>query len=518
MNENRICFIASVQDEQLFDESMKYINAINVPDNFQVDVILVTEEKSVAKAYNEAMKSSDAKYKVYLNQGTFIINKNFINDVIGIFNRDKSIGMIGMTGSKTIPTSGVWRDSVNKYGETYSLSDDGIKHIKYKEVDGKYTNVQVIDGAIMITQYDIEWREDLFDSTYYYDVAQGLEFGFSGYKIVIPYQVKPWCIYEENIINNQCDYVKCKCTFLDKYYKRIFPLVSILIPTHNRPDYFRQALESAINQTYKNIEIIIGDDSDNNKTEELIQPYLKKCDNLVYNFQKNLDLESNWKMCLEKCNGEYINFLMDDDIFRADKIEKMINYYIEYPNVSIVTSYRQFIDKDGNIIEANNKIFQKTTIVSGKILGKYALMSMQNFIGEPTTVLFKKHYYSKLFIKYNNVLISGIGDLVRNLYAMSDGDCVYISEPLSCFRIHDGQGQKQIEIIKSSYSEWYELFNYWYGKHIFYDNKEEFCNSLLVWIRIVSNDLGNIRCSEVGDNQSLYDRLQSAMKIILDIK
>ena len=55
------------------------------------------------------------------------------------------------------------------------------------------------------------------------------------------------------------------------------PLVSILIPTYNRPHYFKIALESALAQTYSNIEIIVGDDSTNNETEKLIyRHYLHK--------------------------------------------------------------------------------------------------------------------------------------------------------------------------------------------------------------------------------------------------
>ncbi len=61
------------------------------------------------------------------------------------------------------------------------------------------------------------------------------------------------------------------------------PLVSILIPTYNRPHYFKIALESALAQTYSNIEIIVGDDSTNNETEKLIyRDYLHKHKHITY--------------------------------------------------------------------------------------------------------------------------------------------------------------------------------------------------------------------------------------------
>ncbi|MGR5978988.1 glycosyltransferase family 2 protein [Bacillus cereus] len=87
------------------------------------------------------------------------------------------------------------------------------------------------------------------------------------------------------------------------------PLVSILIPTYNRPTYFEITLESAINQTYKNIEIIVTDDSTNNETYNCIQPYLKKYNNIFY--YKNSTViggPHNFINAYEKSNGEYVNF------------------------------------------------------------------------------------------------------------------------------------------------------------------------------------------------------------------
>ena len=55
-----------------------------------------------------------------------------------------------------------------------------------------------------------------------------------------------------------------------KIMKEQMPLVSILIPTYNRPDYFKIAFESALNQTYSNIEVIVCDNSTNEKTNETI--------------------------------------------------------------------------------------------------------------------------------------------------------------------------------------------------------------------------------------------------------
>lgn len=224
MNEKKICFISRVNDEIVWSESVKYIQNLSVPEGFEIEVISVNAETSIAKAYNRAMKSSNAKYKIYLSEGILIINKNFITDFLTIFNVDKSIGMMGVIGSKSIPISGNLRDSNNKFGKTYQTGSYCMEFVKYKEVNKKYEDVKVIDGSIMITQYDIDWREDLFDSCYLYDISQSTEFILKGYRIVVPNQMETWCInsLEDSRVGSK--FKKYTDIFWNEYCEKIYPI------------------------------------------------------------------------------------------------------------------------------------------------------------------------------------------------------------------------------------------------------------------------------------------------------
>ncbi len=126
------------------------------------------------------------------------------------------------------------------------------------------------------------------------------------------------------------------------------PLVSILIPAYNRPHYLRLALESAINQTYPNIEIIICDDSTNMDVSVMLKPYLVRYPNIKYFKNDTVLFVKNWNKCFELSSGEYVNYLMDDDLFHPEKIERMMACCLEMPDVALVTSYRQLIDGSGN--------------------------------------------------------------------------------------------------------------------------------------------------------------------------
>ena len=66
------------------------------------------------------------------------------------------------------------------------------------------------------------------------------------------------------------------------------PKVLIIIPTFNRPQYFSIALESVINQTYRNLKIIVSDNSTNDETEKLIQPYIERDSRIKYFHHKEL--------------------------------------------------------------------------------------------------------------------------------------------------------------------------------------------------------------------------------------
>ncbi|HBN06436.1 MAG TPA: glycosyl transferase, partial [Bacteroidales bacterium] len=112
-----------------------------------------------------------------------------------------------------------------------------------------------------------------------------------GYKVAVTKQNDVWCIHDCGLVNVRNGYEEYRRVFLQEYSREIFPLVSILIPAYNQTKYLKEAIESAINQTYLNIEIIIGDDSTNDDVHEFLIPYLDNYKNLTYfkNERKAMD-------------------------------------------------------------------------------------------------------------------------------------------------------------------------------------------------------------------------------------
>ncbi len=217
MNKNKISFITCVNDKNEYSKCTQCIKQLNVPKGFEIEIISITDATSMTMGYNKGMNKTDAKYKVYLHQDTFIINKDFIYNFIDIFNQDKKIGMIGFAGSKFIPNNGIWWNSNQLYGKVYDSCTGIMKELAFNEVENSFEEVKCIDGLIMITQYDVEWNEDIFDGWHFYDISQSVEFIKRGYKVVIPKQNTPWCVHDCGIPITSNGYEDYRIKFLEKY-------------------------------------------------------------------------------------------------------------------------------------------------------------------------------------------------------------------------------------------------------------------------------------------------------------
>lgn len=541
MNHKKICFITCANDSALYDECLKYINNLNVPREFEVETLAIKDAKSITSAYNQAMKATDAEYKVYLHQDVFIINKNFIEDIIKIFNSNKKIGIIGMIGAKVIPTSAKWWEAFERFGMVYENHTGIMKPLKFNEIKESYAEVKNVDGFLLVTNQNIPWREDIFTGWHFYDMSQCVEFTLKGYKIVVPKQETPWCIHDCGFVETTGKYDAYRKIFLDEYSKKIFPLVSILIPAYNKPKFLEIGLKSALKQTYRNIEVIICDDSTNDEVENMVKQYmteypcikyrrnikekedifLKEDNDELRNSEGNNNAIKNFNRCLKLSSGDYINYLMDDDVYRKDKISEMMNYYIEFSDITLVTSYRQIIDKEGNKLEdilATKKLSEKTTILDGKVFRDFIFKSMLNLIGEPTTVLFrKKDLNGKMFGEFDGKLYYCNVDIATWIGLLSKGKAVYISEPLSEMRFHDEMRSELLSVKILGKIEWYNLIlsSIKLG-YLNYELKEEI---FLKWLNrdmnlfdeILQNNFSKLELKE------LYNCYDDAVKTILHI-
>ncbi|MCL5030065.1 MAG: glycosyltransferase, partial [Bacteroidetes bacterium] len=445
MNDKKICFVTCVNDDRQYEECVKYIQSLEIPEGHEVELISVKQATSIFNGYNEAMRSSDAKYKVYLHQDVFILNRSFIVDVLKLFHENTDLGLLGVVGAKTLPANGLWWESNETFGKVYDSQTGNMQLIEFKTAQSDYESVMAIDGLIMATQYDLPWREDIFTEWNFYDVSQSLEFLKAGYEVGVPGQKQPWCLHDNGVENVRSGYEENRLIFVEQYHKQFQPLVSVLIPTYNRPQYLKLALESVLGQTYKNIEIIISDDSTNFDTQEMVRTFTEKNTNIRYlKNEENLGQFINDLKLFDLAEGEYINFLMDDDLFHPQKIEKMMKYFLAdtKEEITIVTSHRKLIDDLGNElpdIPVTQRLSDKDIISDGILFGDFILARNFNRIGEPTTPLFRKKALKEPFGMFGGRKYGCNVDVATWANLLAEGKIVFIAETLSYFRIHHGQ-------------------------------------------------------------------------------
>lgn len=132
------------------------------------------------------------------------------------------------------------------------------------------------------------------------------------------------------------------------------PLVSIGIPTYNRASsYLKDALRSAVNQTYKNIEIIVSDNCSPDNTESVVKEF---SDSRIRYFRQkhNIGANSNCNFCLEQSQGKYFLMLFDDDVVDDDFISTCLAAAKSHQEPGVILTGARQIDSAGNILSASH--------------------------------------------------------------------------------------------------------------------------------------------------------------------
>ena len=104
----KIAFIICVNKEWYYDECCHYIKNLHIPKGYEIEIIPVRGAKNILSGYEQAMKSSDAQYKIYLHQDAMCVDPNLLYEAIHIFEVDNQVGILGIAGAHKIPTSGIW--------------------------------------------------------------------------------------------------------------------------------------------------------------------------------------------------------------------------------------------------------------------------------------------------------------------------------------------------------------------------------------------------------------------------
>lgn len=217
-NTKDICFVCCVSNADYYKKNLQYIRSLHVPDGYSVSMLPIIGATSIFEGYNKAIKLSSAKYKIYLHQDLYILNKFFIKDILDIFS-DPQNGLIGVIGSQSLPESCIWWESEHTVGKVIDSHTGKFGLISFQENEKENKRAVAVDGILMATQYDLPWRSDIFSGWHFYDISQSFEFIKKRYNVIVPYQDEPWCLHDCGIANIDSYYENS--LIFKKYYHRM---------------------------------------------------------------------------------------------------------------------------------------------------------------------------------------------------------------------------------------------------------------------------------------------------------
>ncbi|CAN5313944.1 hypothetical protein BH10CYA1_BH10CYA1_54480 [soil metagenome] len=215
---------------------------------------------------------------------------------------------------------------------------------------------------------------------------------------------------------------------------------SICLPVYNGERYLAQAIESVLAQSCEDFELLIADDCSKDESTAIIKKFARQDPRIrLWIHDKNKGLFANYNFLISACSAPIIKLFAQDDVLMPNSLSHSLAVLEKHANVSLVSHARRWIDENGTDISDTNLIPQahhfvtSDSPVASKVVLKKSLLPVVNFIGEPSTVAFRRSHSARFFDeKFHH-----LGDLDYWLRSFASGDYFYISEALCQFRLHN---------------------------------------------------------------------------------
>lgn len=218
------------------------------------------------------------------------------------------------------------------------------------------------------------------------------------------------------------------------------PTVSILVPAF-KEDYLRDALVSATEQTFRDIEILVGDDTSDARLHPVVDSI--KDDRIRY-FHHGFGNGSTNSLALwKKANGQYVKWLFDDDLLMTSSVETLVLALQAHPEASMAFHERVFIDKANNIVHQPPALLDvgACSLLDRQFLIEHMIARINNFIGEPSNIMHNLAVYNDptQLLNYAGWQLDYLADVAMYMNCATHGPVVAIGGYLSAFRKHDSQ-------------------------------------------------------------------------------
>lgn len=214
------------------------------------------------------------------------------------------------------------------------------------------------------------------------------------------------------------------------------PRVSVVVPAYNNAEYIGETIESILDQTFTDFELVIADHSSTDETLAVVEKY-DDSRIRVLTTETGGGAKRNWDRVTAEATGELVKLVCGDDTIFPSSLEAQVAAFDEHPSAVLVASQRTLIDANGKTVIAARGLGGLSGIVSGRVAARTAVRAGANIFGEPGCVMMKLSALREIGLWDNShpYLI----DQATFIGVALQGDVVAIEQPLATFRINSGQ-------------------------------------------------------------------------------
>lgn len=210
---------------------------------------------------------------------------------------------------------------------------------------------------------------------------------------------------------------------------------SILINNYNYANYLDECITSALNQTYANLEVIVYDDGSTDQSVDILSKYEEvqviKKEN--YGKSPNLNQMNAVYQAFKQSTGDIIFLLDSDDVFKIDKIEKVMNHFVNNPDVKVIQHPLEEINREGKSLHTIVPVLKKPTNYKKYI---YESNSLFHLFSTTSALAFRKGFLEEILpLKEDNLSLICVDTRLMQLAAL-ESNIFTVDDTLSLYRKH----------------------------------------------------------------------------------
>lgn len=259
------------------------------------------------------------------------------------------------------------------------------------------------------------------------------------------------------------------------------PLVSVIIPNYCHAKYLDQRIQSVLNQTYRNFEVIILDDCspDDGASRAVIEKYRDNphVSHIVYNTENSGSTFRQWNKGFGLAKGELIWIAESDDYCEKELLAKLVQPFINNQD-TVISFCRSIAFNDHGIIGPVGKDIQEGFISGSAFIHDY--MRAGNGIINASSAVFRKKTLTKIRKDYQTY--SGAGDRLFWIYLAEQGDVCYLEKGLNYFRTHLANTTSKKNLDGTNQREDKKILDYIYTKG--YISAKEYSECSWEYVRV----------------------------------